>query len=163
MLTEKTYATAYEGGLRSTIRLLLSKGLMAQDAEEWAQAAWVRGWEARHQLKEDERVVPWINRIAVNTMCNEIRRSKRQVALDDTDSRPVCQLPVAAQVDARKMLAHCSKLDRSLMVHRYAGGFKMEEIAALHGLTGVATRVRIHRAKAALRRFASQTPLPAAA
>ncbi len=161
-MTKDDFASAYEAGRHSTVRLLLSKGLMIEEAEELAQSAWARGWEARHQLKEEDRVVQWVNSIAINTMFNEMRRLKRYEPLDDASTRAARPVAVSDKIDAEKLLSQCSGLDRSLMVHRFAGGFDMEEIATMHGLSGVATRVRIHRAKLALRRFAArQAPLAA--
>lgn len=151
-MTENSFATAYQNGFRATIRLMLSKGLLIDEAEELAQAAWVRGWEARQQLKCDDRVVQWVNSIAISTMHNEKRRSRRYEELDETLAHYAH--PVAAKIDLDKLLKQCSSLDRSLILHRYMGGFKMEKVARLHGLTCVATRVRLHRVRAALRRYA---------
>ena len=39
----------------------------------------------------------------------------------------------------------------------------MEDIARLHGLTCIAARVRLHRVRAAIRRYAKPQPLAAAA
>ncbi len=47
----EAFAKEYVKGLRQTIRFLLSKGADIDLAEELAQAAWARGWEARKQLK----------------------------------------------------------------------------------------------------------------
>jgi DNA-directed RNA polymerase specialized sigma24 family protein len=82
---QESYAANYETGFRSTIRLLLSRGLLIEDAEELAQAAWVRGWEAMHQLRSSGRVIPWINTIALNSMYNQQRRRRRHVARLDED------------------------------------------------------------------------------
>jgi hypothetical protein len=48
MMTQESFAAAYRNGFHTTMRLMLSKGLLIDEAEELAQAAWVRGWEARH-------------------------------------------------------------------------------------------------------------------
>lgn len=154
-MEREVYAEDYRKGLPATIRLLLSKGLLLEEAEELAQAAWVRGWEAQHQLKQSERVVAWVNSIAMNAMYNLKRRTKRMEQLEENGSAHTTTAAVGARIDAARLLARCSPLDRSLIVHRFAGGYVMDEIAQIHGISAVATRVRIHRAKAALRRFAS--------
>ncbi|MBK5294867.1 MAG: hypothetical protein JJE04_24715 [Acidobacteriia bacterium] len=163
MMTQNSYAAAYQNGLPSTIRLLLSKGLLIEEAEEFAQAAWVRGWEARQQLHNNDRVVPWVNRIAINTLCTEKCRSKRYVELDESRKHQTDPSPIAAKIDVESLLNQCSELDRSLMLHRYVGGLEMQEIARIHGMTRIATRVRIHRAKMALRRYAGVGSIPMAA
>ena len=163
MMREDSFATAYQNGFRATIRLMLSKGLLLDEAEELAQAAWVRGWECRQQLKSDDKVVQWVNAIAINTMHNEQRRSRRYEELDEIRTHHAPPPPVAAKIDVDKMLMQCSSLDRSLILHRYTAGLEMEEIARLHGLTCIAARVRLHRARAAIRRYVKPEPRAAAA
>ncbi|MCC7235914.1 MAG: sigma-70 family RNA polymerase sigma factor [Bryobacterales bacterium] len=153
MMTAETYAEAYRTGFPGTIRLLVCKGLHIEEAEEVAQSAWVRGWEAKHQLRNANRVAPWVNTIAMNTMFNRKRRAKwtqplHELTLSDSRNRPA-----TARIDAERLLARCSVLDRTLLLNRYEGGMEMDEIARLHGMTGVAARVRIHRARKALRSF----------
>lgn len=162
-MEKERYAADYRTGIHSTIRLLLSKGLLIEEAEELAQAAWVRGWEAKHQLKQTERVIPWVNSIAVNAMYNQRRRHSRFEPLDENRAGRSSPSGVSAKIDAARLLDRCSPLDKSLILHRYAGGYEMDEIARIHGISCVATRVRIHRAKAALRRIAAKKSLPAAA
>ena len=53
--------------------------------------------------------------------------------------------------DKDALLERCSKLDRWLLLQRYAAGMAMKEIAERHSMTAVAIRVRLHRAKQALR------------
>ncbi|HLN26757.1 MAG TPA: sigma factor, partial [Gemmataceae bacterium] len=60
------YAEAFENGYGATRRFLLSRGALVEDAEEIAQAAWVRGWEFRGQLRDPSRVSYWVNSIARN-------------------------------------------------------------------------------------------------
>jgi RNA polymerase sigma factor (sigma-70 family) len=164
MINRESYATAYETSLRSTIRVLLSKGLNIEEAEEFAQRAWARGWEVRRQLHDAGRVVHWVNSIAINLMRTDKRRSKRFVAIEESDRMHKADpAPVAAKIDADNLLNRCSVLDRSLILCRYAAGCDMQEIAQQHGLTSIATRVRIHRAKAALRRFVEGENCSAAA
>ncbi len=162
MMREDSFATAYQTGFRATIRLMLSKGLLLDEAEEFAQAAWVRGWECRQQ-KSDDKVVQWVNAIAINTMHMEQRRSRRYEELDEIRIHHAPLPPVAAMIDLDKMLMQCSSLDRSLILHRYTAGLEMEEIARLHGLSCIAARVRLHRARAAIRRYVKPQPRAAAA
>ena len=162
-MTRDAYSTAYQRGFSSTVRFLLAKGVILDEAEEVAQSAWVRGWEARDQLKDDDCVLPWVNSIAYRTLCNEKHRANRLQELSDICDQHKGPSTCTAKVDADKLMTYCSPLDRSLLIHRYAGGFDMQEIARRHGLSCVATRVRIHRTKLALRRQLSGAPVKAAA
>jgi DNA-directed RNA polymerase specialized sigma24 family protein len=156
MLTAYAYAESFHIGFPATLRLLLSKGIRELDAEEFAQAAWSRGWEARHQLKDPAKIIAWVNGIAIHMFCSEKRRSRRFGQLDETKSIPGKSFvaPLLDRLDASRLLQRCPALDRSLLAHRYAGGWAMDEIAKRHGMTSVATRVRIHRSKAAMRQIA---------
>lgn len=148
-MTPESFADAYVKGYRLTVRFLLSKGATLDQAEETAQTAWVRGWEARSQLQLENRVLPWVNSIAYHRLCNVHRGSVKNVELTEiADARPVS---AADRVDATILLNRCSPLDRSLMVQRYIEGMDMKEIAARQGLSEIAVRVRIHRCQHSLR------------
>src|SRR5580693_7469808 len=46
-MTAEEYGSAYKKGYVRTVRLLVTKGLSWDGAQEAAQAAWVKGWEKR--------------------------------------------------------------------------------------------------------------------
>src|SRR5579884_3707326 len=60
------YGEAFEAGYGATRRFLMAHGAPLEDAEEIAQAAWVRGWEYRDQLRDPGMVGFWVNAIARN-------------------------------------------------------------------------------------------------
>ncbi len=155
-ITHESFAQAYRGGFGLTVRFLRSKGASPDQAEEVAQNAWTRGWEARHQLHEPHLVVPWVNTIAYHKLCSFNRRSGRYVAL--TEWAGADHESSSARPDARTMLSMCPPKDRALLVQRYFEGLDIREIAERQGLSEVAVRVRIHRCQNGLRR-ASNRPL----
>jgi len=157
-MTQEYFSDAYRKGLRLTTRLLLSKGLSLEEAEEFAQSAWARGWEARHQLREPERITTWVNTIAIHKMYSAKRSGHREEELQD--NHVYDPPPVVAKIDAEKLLDRCSPLDKTLILCHYTNGFNMEEIGQMHGISGAGIRVRIHRARTALRRFASEPAVP---
>jgi len=160
-MTPEYFSEAYRKCLHLTTRLLLSKGLSIEEAEEFAQSAWARGWEARHQLREPERVMTWVNTIAIHKMYSAKRNGHRLEELQD--NYVYDPPPLAAKIDAEKLLQRCSPLDQSLMAYHYSAGFNMEEIGEMHGMSGAGIRVRLHRARTALRRYAGETPVERAA
>ncbi len=160
-MTPEFFTQAYRKGLHLTTRLLLSKGLSIEEAEEFAQSAWARGWEARHQLREPDRIMTWVNTIAMHKMYSAKRGGHRQKNFKN--KHVYDPPPVAAKIDAEKLLTRCSELDKSLIFYHYSAGFNMEEIGQMHGMSGAGIRVRIHRARTALRRFAGETPAKKAA
>jgi DNA-directed RNA polymerase specialized sigma24 family protein len=148
-MNQQLFADAYEIGFVKTVRFLQCKGACVEEAEEIAQSAWVRGWEAREQLKSDERVIPWVNSIAYHRFCNDRRRLARRTTLKEvTDSSAA---PKTAPVDAGALLSKCSNLDRTLLEERYYNDLSMNEIGSRHGMTAGAVRVRIHRCQSSLR------------
>jgi RNA polymerase sigma factor (sigma-70 family) len=150
MINNQLFADSYANGFSATVRFLIGRGAGAEEAEEVAQAAWVRGWEARSQLQSDSRVQQWVNSIAFRKFCSEKRRLHRQAELSETADTRSGPAASAAKADLRVLMAKCSKLDRSLLLCR-SFGYSTQQIAKQHGLTEVATRVRIHRSRKALR------------
>jgi hypothetical protein len=51
IMTTEEYGIAYKKGYIRTIRFLVRQGMSWDCAKELAQAAWVRGWERRRQLR----------------------------------------------------------------------------------------------------------------
>lgn len=151
-MTTTDYAQAYETGFQKTVRFLLSRGVEASTAEESAQAAWARGWEKRKHLKEAERIVQWVNTIALNIFRGRYRKESREEAMParefsvDPENR-------LARVDLAKSAGQCSKRDWQLLTAHYVDGFTSEEIAARMAINPVTVRVRISRAKLKLRGF----------
>ena len=148
-LTSESFAEAYHKGYRSTVRFLVSKGLTMDAAEETAQSAWARGWEARGQLQMEERLLPWINSIAYRGFCNAHRHARRQTEL--TDMADVNGLSVMAGAEASLILSRCSAPEQVLLTKRYLQGMELKEIAASLGVTEINVRVRLHRCQKGLR------------
>jgi RNA polymerase sigma factor (sigma-70 family) len=142
-----TYAEAFQNGFGATRRFLISRGAPLEEAEEIAQAAWARGWEYREQLRDPGLVSYWVNSIARNLYRARFRTAA-PVPLEhvqepsyafDTDS-----------IDLRKMLDTCSNRDRALL-ERTLQGYTAEEISHSAGISSTGIRVRLLRARQALR------------
>ena len=153
-LTPDLFAQAYVNGFHQTTRFLLSKGASLDVAEEVAQGAWVRGWEARDQLQIQDRLLPWINTIAYHGLCTDHRRSERYSELTDlADSRS--PEPIAA-LDSEILMNRCSAFEKALLTQRYVDGMALKAIAVTHGLSELAVRLRIHRCRRSLRSVAAR-------
>ena len=74
VMTREQYANAYDSGYATTKRFLVSRGINVETAEEAAQAAWARGWEHRDKLRNPDKVLSWVNTIALNLFRNWFRR-----------------------------------------------------------------------------------------
>ena len=151
-MTPESFGMAYEKGFAATIGFLLYRGARREEAEELAQAAWARGWEARAQLKEETRILAWVNSIAYHNLCNAKRRGGRFAELIDACAAAVSGSDkVRDHVDCEKLLAKCDGLDRKLMQERYVEEREISEVAERCGMTEVAVRVRLHRCRVGLR------------
>lgn len=140
------YAQAFESGYPATKRFLLSRGAAIDEAEEIAQAAWVRGWEYREQLRDPGLVGFWVNSIARNLFRARFRL-KQPVPIDNIDAPYTMNLE---SIDVRRLLEQCSPRDRDLL-ERSLEGYSAEEIAKNEGITSTGIRVRMLRIRQGLR------------
>lgn len=151
----EAYGNAYRDGYDLTKRFLLSRGVPSESAEEAAQAAWVRGWERRDNLRNPDRVVTWINSIALNLFRNRLRKEKLHDELKEVPDAAEVKSP-SISVDVSRELARCKPSDRKLLRQRYVEGYTSTELAELWDCKPVAIRVRLLRARRKLAKVWSQ-------
>jgi DNA-directed RNA polymerase specialized sigma24 family protein len=144
----KVYAEAFETGFGATRRFLISRGLDAEEAEEIAQDAWVRGWEHRSQLREPRLVSFWVNAIARNLFRAKFRAPLRVPIGENQD--PVYTMSLDL-IELNRLLESCSTRDRE-MLEQILEGYSAEEISKTSGISSTGVRVRMLRARQALRR-----------
>lgn len=146
-MTRDQYGLAYQVGFKSTTRYLLSQGARREFALEASQAGWVKGWERRHQLRDENLVQSWVNTIALNAYRRLIRlesMSERGVVLS---SSPAVGLDA---IEAERILAGCRPADRFLLEQRMQG-VTTHELADTLGATETAIRIRLLRARRSVR------------
>jgi RNA polymerase sigma-70 factor (ECF subfamily) len=151
-LTKTEYASAYTSGYKKTICFLVSRGIPECDAEDAAQAAWAKGWERRENLRRPEKLLLWINSIALNLFRNRYRRDSK---LDQLPAKEIA-VPaerIASRIDLEKGLRRCSRSERLMLRQLYLAGFSSKELGRQWNLKAGAVRVRIHRTKQKLRGF----------
>ena len=101
-MTIEEYGSAYKNGYARTTRLLVTRGLSWDDAQETAQAAWVKGWEKRGQLRDSTTVLKWINTIALNMYRSSLRREPFLQELPELacNTRPSTCIPLGCVAPA---------------------------------------------------------------
>jgi len=153
MMTEEGYGQAYKEGFVRTVRLLRSRGASMDNAEDAAQAAWVRGWQKLDQLRDETTIVSWVNTIALNYHRREIRVQARYRTLFE-----ICgpSVPDSAPLDTARILTLCRPRDR-ILFEQQLRGLTTEEIAKKQGVTTTTIRVRILRARRAVRASVEDT------
>jgi RNA polymerase sigma-70 factor (ECF subfamily) len=146
-ITTMEFQNAYATGFPRTVRFIRSKGINPSDAEEIAQAAWVKGWERRQQLKCAESLSSWVNSIAFNVLRNFARKSKRSTEFQACHDRGVAPAAVPALLDLDRVTSGCSPLDRRLLWFRYVEGRSSAEAGKILGMSAVAARIRVMRTR----------------
>lgn len=146
-MTNNGYGEAYAVGFERTVRFLVSRGAQKEHAQEIAQAAWVRGLECLCQLREDSTVIAWVNTIALNVYRRIVRR--------ETLMEPLRNLPARmsfdwATIDLSRALNACRPCERALLEQQMRG-LTTKDMARDQGVSELAIRIRLHRARRAAR------------
>jgi RNA polymerase sigma factor (sigma-70 family) len=123
-------------------------------AEEAEQSAWAVAYRRLKDLREPDRLRPWLMSIAANEARQLIRsrgrRRVRELSLGD-QARPRATDDVAL-IDLANAIGRLDPRDRAIVGLRFVGGFESAEIGRAMGMTASAVRVRLHRALERLRR-----------
>jgi len=123
-------------------------------AEEAEQAAWAVAYHRLKDLRDPERLRPWLMSVAANE-ARQIARSRRRRTVrelavgDPTRPRDVDH---AAMIDLADALDRLDPKDRAIVGLRFIGGFESAEIGRATGMTASAVRVRLHRLLRLLRK-----------
>ena len=158
-----------EGGrLLSVARRILGN---EEEAREAVQDAFVSAFRARAQLQGHSRLSTWLHRIAVNAAIQKLRTRKRRAedAIDDLLPR---FLPNGDYVErfvawteppdeavsrretaefVRKAIDQLPESYRTVLLLRDIEGLSTEESASVLETTANAVKIRLHRARMALR------------
>ena len=146
-MTNTAFGEAYRTGFERTVRFLTSRGAPRDGALEAAQAAWVRGWERLNQLRNEEMVLTWVNSIALNVYRGVVRRQALTQPLPELHSKFKIDL---CAIDLDRVLKFCRPCERTLLEQQMQG-VTTQEIARDHGVTETAIRIRMMRARRAVR------------
>jgi DNA-directed RNA polymerase specialized sigma24 family protein len=146
-MTQEGYGQAYEKGFVRTVRILRSRGASMHHAEDVAQAAWLQGWQKLDQLRDEGMIVSWVIAIAINYHRRGSRVESRYQDLPEICGHIGIDL---APVDAAKILKFCPPGDRALF-EQQLGGLTTQEIAKTQGVSATAIRIRLFRARRAVR------------
>ncbi len=138
-------------------------------AEDLAQVAFLKAWEALPRFAGDAAFSTWLYRIALNSCYDYLRRSAKQrfEPLDDLALAVPDQQDVAAQViataeDAERraaLVAALAKLpadERALLALRVGEGWSYEQIATTFAINSATVGTRLFRIRARLRQLVRQ-------
>lgn len=140
MIDDATFAEAYQKDLGVTARFLSKRG--ARDPEEFAQAAWVRAWECRHQLCDPGAISFWVKRIAINLYRESFRKSAAQI--DEYGERTFgYKQDMESRICVAEILAACPPMKAALLKAYYIDG--------THRMETATDRINLYRARNAAR------------
>jgi len=160
----ETLVRAHSGRLLSVARRFLNR----EDAEDAVQEAFIKAFKAIGTFEERAQLQTWLHRIVVNTALMKLRSQKRKPEESIDDLLP------AFQADGHQVTESCDWSDAVLerkqtaaLVHRAIAQLPEQyrvvlalrdleeldtaETAAALGTTTTVVKVRLHRARQALR------------
>jgi DNA-directed RNA polymerase specialized sigma24 family protein len=146
-VTKQKYADSYRRGFEATVRLLRSRGVPPDAADEAAQAAWATGWERLSQLRNESMLRTWVNTIALNGFRRTLRKESRLAPLEFD---PVVSETSTDAFDVKRVLSLCNSQDRQLL-EKTLQGCSMNDLARECGVSEGAIRLRLMRARRAAR------------
>jgi len=138
------------------------------EAEDVAQEAFVRAWQALPNFRGGSALRTWLYRIVINLCCNRFPRLRRE--LNELTDDSSTNLPAPPSLEAnpalyselreRRMLLHreierLPESQRLLIVLRYQDELSYEEIASLLELPLGTVKTGLFRAKERLRQALS--------
>ena len=141
----------------------IARGILGNDAEaeDVVQEAHVRAFDALGTFRGDGKFATWLTRIAVHEAMARAKKSRRLVAVDDPEPR---ERPGTSDGDPERRVGNRELAGilgravdalpgtlRPVFVLREVEGLSTEETADALGISAENVRVRLHRAKAALR------------
>jgi RNA polymerase sigma factor (sigma-70 family) len=129
------------------------------DADDAAQEAILRAWRRQEACRAHDDPAPWIRRIAAN---EALRIAGRRPRFGD----PPDEFAVAApyderwldDADLRRRIGCLPPDSRTVLYLRYWSGLTQREIAERLGAPEGTVKVRLHRARAALRKTWEEDP-----
>ena len=127
-------------------------------AEDLAQEAFVRAWQALPAYRFESAFGTWLYRLAVNTALMELRarRSRPQMdgdedAFDSIGGVDSAGHVTALSIDLERVVATLPPRARAVLVLHDVEGWKHEEIAIELGMAVGSSKAQLHRARGLLR------------
>jgi RNA polymerase sigma-70 factor (ECF subfamily) len=123
-------------------------------AEEAEQSAWAVAYRRLKDLREPDRLRPWLMSIAANEARQLVRSRGRRRVREVSVGEPTGLRATddVALIDLANAIGRLDQRDRAIVGLRFVGGFESAEIGRAMGMSASAVRVRLHRALERLRK-----------
>ena len=124
-----------------------------EDVEDLAQDVFVKIFARIDQVRPDENFPGWLQRVAINTCYDELRKTRRRRLTLETFGRPEVAEPVVTPKepeDFGKIRSALQALDVKLrvpLILKEVEEMSVEEIARTMGISQTNVKVRLFRAR----------------
>lgn len=154
---------------RQVLRVIRGVLARSSEVEDIAQEVFLRAYRSLGQVQAGSRLGPWLVRIAVNLCYDHLRRLRRRrertfselteretMALDTLlkDETALTQIDRLSLRDlAERLVGQLAPQDRAVLLLKEREGMETGEIARALGCSETAVRLRLFRARRALRKL----------
>jgi RNA polymerase sigma-70 factor (ECF subfamily) len=149
---------------RRFLDFLVARVGNSADAEEILQAAFVRSLEKAESLRDSESAVAWFYRLLRTAVIDHYRKGASRNRAIDAFAQQLAEPETAPDADMERVVCQCIEELVPLLEPKHAemieridlGGSDITTAANALGITPGNARVRLHRARSALRRAVEQ-------
>jgi RNA polymerase sigma-70 factor (ECF subfamily) len=141
---------------RETVFFQIKKMVLEHsDADDIAQAVWIKVWNKLDGFKQESAFSTWLFRVAYNETLNFIAQKKRlkthstQNEMDHGLEHPSSQdalKETAIQIKLERAIAELPEKQRFVFMLRYYQAFDYEKIASITGTTVGGAKANYHQA-----------------
>ena len=120
----------------------------AETAAEAVQAAWSIAWGRLKNLRDQQRIGPWLVSITANETRQLVRKQRRRTVVELSVAPAAVGRDPADGVNVLDLGRALRKLEpeqRSLLALRYAAGLDSTEIGVATGMSASGVRTRLSR------------------
>lgn len=154
---QEALAALYRRARTAVYGLALSILKNTHDAQDVTQDTFVRIWDSAPQYRAQGSPMAWMLTIARNLALTRLRRSERQVELDEAEWDAIpADVPNVTPEDRELLqnaLATLSSEERQIVLLHAVSGLKHREIGALLGMPLPTVLSKYHRALKKLKNF----------
>jgi RNA polymerase sigma-70 factor, ECF subfamily len=152
MIDAEGFDSRYEELFGDLVALSRSLGA-GPDAEDVAQEALLHARAHLGELRDPDKLRPWVRRIAVRGACRARRRKHKAGGEDQFERLPTAQVP---DVDVAAAIAGLPERERIAVTLVFGLGYRQDEAADLMGVAAGTVYSSIWRARRKLARLLAE-------
>ena len=154
--------TAFERVYRrhhGRVHALARRMLGSDEAEDATQEIFLRAWRKLGSYRGEAAFSTWLHRLAMNLLvrrADRVRRIVTTTATLDGEARAAADPSVDARLDVDRALAALAPGLRAAVILHDIEGYSHAEVGELLDISMTAARMRLYRARVALRAVAAE-------